>query len=73
MKLRTSGGRLRWLLFAGAMAAGAQSGLHAELPSKPVLTLEAAKKVADAAQAEAVKRGATVVIAVTCSTGRRPS
>jgi uncharacterized protein GlcG (DUF336 family) len=37
---------------------------YAELPSKPVLTLEAARRVGAAAYAEAVKRGATVVIAV---------
>jgi glc operon protein GlcG len=37
---------------------------QAELPVKPVLTLEAAKKIVDAAEAEAVRRGATVVIAV---------
>ncbi len=37
---------------------------QAELPVKPVLTLEAAKKIVDAAVAEAVKRDATVVIAV---------
>ena len=36
----------------------------AELPVKQVLTLNAAKKIADAAESEAVKRGATVVIAV---------
>jgi uncharacterized protein GlcG (DUF336 family)/mannose-6-phosphate isomerase-like protein (cupin superfamily) len=36
----------------------------AELPSKSVLTLEVAKRVGAAAEAEAVKRGATVVIAV---------
>jgi glc operon protein GlcG len=36
----------------------------AELPTKRVLTLEAAKTVAAAAETEAVKRGATVVIAV---------
>lgn len=37
---------------------------RAELPLKPVLTLEAAKMVAGAAEAEALKRGATVVIVV---------
>ena len=37
---------------------------RAELPVKQVLTLSVAKKIADAAEAEAVKRGATVVIAV---------
>lgn len=38
--------------------------LAAELPTKRVLTLEAAKTVAAAAEAEANKRGATVVIAI---------
>src|SRR5713101_5582938 len=42
---------------------GALSG-EAQLPTKQVLTLEAAKKIAAAAEAEAKKRGATVVIAV---------
>lgn len=37
---------------------------HADLPSKKVLTLEVAKKIAAAAEAEAVKRGSTVVIVV---------
>jgi glc operon protein GlcG len=47
-----------------ALAAAAPAALRAELPSKPVLTLEAAKRVAAAAYAEALKRGATVVIVV---------
>ena len=38
--------------------------LQAELPSKKVLTLGMAKKLVAAAEAEAKKRGATVVIAV---------
>jgi glc operon protein GlcG len=38
--------------------------LHAELPTRKVLTLEAARSVVAAAEAEAVRRGATVVIAV---------
>ena len=37
---------------------------RAELPVKPVLTLQVAKKIAAAAEAEALKRGSTVVIAV---------
>jgi glc operon protein GlcG len=37
---------------------------YAELPSKSILTLEAARRVGAAAEAEALKRGATVVIAV---------
>lgn len=36
----------------------------AELPVKPVLTLNVAKKIAAAAETEAMKRGSTVVIAV---------
>jgi glc operon protein GlcG len=36
----------------------------AQLPTKRVLTLNIAKKIAAAAEAEAIKRGATVVIAV---------
>lgn len=36
----------------------------AEIPSKPVLTLSAAKRAVEAAEKEAVRRGATVVIAV---------
>lgn len=49
-------------LLLGAMAA--QTSLHAELPRKRVLTLDVARAVAAAAEAEAVKRRATVVIAV---------
>ncbi len=37
---------------------------QAELPSKPVLTLEVAKRIAAAAEKEAMKRGSTVVICV---------
>lgn len=37
---------------------------QAQLPTKRVLTLNVAKKIAAAAEAEAMKRGATVVIAV---------
>lgn len=37
---------------------------QAQLPTKQVLTLDTAKKIATAAEAEAKKRGATVVIAV---------
>src|SRR6266478_6833806 len=42
----------------------APAGLRAQLPVKEVLTLDAAKRIAAAAEAEAKKRGATVVIAV---------
>ena len=38
--------------------------LRADLPTKKVLTLDAAKKIAGAAEAEAKKRGSTVVICV---------
>jgi len=38
--------------------------LRAQLPTKRVLTLNLAKKIAAAAEAEALRRGATVVIAV---------
>jgi glc operon protein GlcG len=41
-----------------------QSARAADLPSKRVLTLEAAREAASAAEAEAVKRKASVVIAV---------
>ena len=49
------------VMFSIAMAAGAA---QAQLPVKQVLTLDVAKKIAAAAEAEAKKRGATVVIAV---------
>ena len=48
-------------LFIGLLLA---SGLRAELPVKQVLTLGVAKKIAAAAEAEALKRGSTVVIVV---------
>ena len=47
------------LLLAAVCAVGL-----ADLPTKKVLTLSVAKKIAEAAEAEANKRGATVVIAV---------
>src|SRR5437016_14578327 len=40
------------------------SAAQADLPVKKVLTLEAAKKIAAASEAEALKRGSAVVIAV---------
>jgi glc operon protein GlcG len=43
--------------------------LCAQLPTKDVLTLDAAKKIAAAAEAVAKKRGATVVIAVVDDAG----
>jgi glc operon protein GlcG len=42
----------------------ATTALRAELPTKKVITLGVAKKLVAAAEAEAKKRGATVVIAV---------
>jgi glc operon protein GlcG len=39
------------------------------LPTKEVLTLRAAKSIADAAEAEALRRGSTVVIAVVDDAG----
>ena len=53
----------RILVLMGAVAFCAVSA-HAQLPTKPVLTLDAAKKIAAVSEAEARKRGATVVIAV---------
>ena len=40
------------------------AAVQAQLPTKQILTLDTAKKIAAAAEAEAKKRGATVVIAV---------
>ncbi len=45
------------------------SGLKAQLLEKKVLTLDATEKVADAAEAEAKKRNATVVIVVVDDAG----
>jgi glc operon protein GlcG len=56
--------RFRAIVAALAVAAAAPATPRAEVPSKPVLTLEAATRIGAAARAEAVKRGATVVIAV---------
>jgi glc operon protein GlcG len=53
-------------MILGLMAAilAAPLAVQADLPSKKVLTLEVAKKVAAAAEAEAKERGARVVIVV---------
>jgi glc operon protein GlcG len=51
-------------LLAAACLAAIVAPLRAELPSKRVLTLQAAKAIAAAAEAEALKRGSTVVIVV---------
>ena len=47
-----------------ALSLSAATALQAELPTKKVLTLGLAKRLVAAAEAEAKKRGATVVIAV---------
>jgi glc operon protein GlcG len=47
-----------------ALSLSAASALQAELPTKKVLTLGLAKRLVAAAEAEAKKRGATVVIEV---------
>jgi glc operon protein GlcG len=54
----------RVVIAALVVATASPTALRAELPSKPVLTLEAARRVGAAAYAAAVKRGATVVIVV---------
>jgi glc operon protein GlcG len=46
------------------LLAVSSSVARADLPSKKVLTLDVAKKIAEAAEAEAKKRGSTVVIVV---------
>lgn len=51
-------------LAVSMVAGAAQMSWGTTLPSKAVLTLEAAKRVGAAAEAEAIKRGATVVIVV---------
>src|SRR5206468_12872094 len=52
------------ILAATLLVVLAALAVAAQLPTKQVLTLDAAKKIAAAAEAEARKRGATVVIAV---------
>lgn len=52
-------------VFAAIVATSVASiGVYGDLPVKKVLTLKAAKAIAAAAEAEANKRGSTVVIAV---------
>ena len=53
-------------LLIGFLMLGSAVGVlaRAELPLKPVLTLDVAMKIADAAKGEALKRGSTVVIVV---------
>ena len=60
--MRSARSNLMFGTLAAVLAIGAAGA--AELPTKQVLTLGAAKKIAGAAEAEATKRGATVVIAV---------
>ena len=54
----------RIFLLAVVLSLSWLAAAKADLPVKRVLTLGAAKKIADVAEAEAKKRGATVVIAV---------
>jgi glc operon protein GlcG len=56
--------------FVLALMLSATTALQAELPTKKVLTLGMAKKLVAAAEAEAKKRGATVVIAVVDDSGQ---
>jgi glc operon protein GlcG len=52
------------LAILGLIAAGAPPALHAQTSTKHVISLAAAERIADAAQAEASRRGSTVVIVV---------
>jgi glc operon protein GlcG len=56
-------------LFAGVLLLVAPRTLHAQLQEKKVLTLEAAEKIAAAAEMEAKKRNSTVVIVVVDDAG----
>jgi uncharacterized protein GlcG (DUF336 family)/mannose-6-phosphate isomerase-like protein (cupin superfamily) len=56
--------RFGWYIALLCFAVVAVVPLQAELPSRKVLTLDAARAVAAAAEAEAIKRNATVVIVV---------
>jgi glc operon protein GlcG len=51
-------------LIAFSLILGPAGGLQAQLLDKKILTLEAAEQIADAAEAEAKKKNATVVIVV---------
>ncbi len=57
------------LVLAMGFAPFAASGAGPQLPSKPFLTLEAARKIGHAAEAEAAKRGLGVVVAVMDDSG----
>ncbi|MCI0417359.1 heme-binding protein [bacterium] len=54
----------RIMAIAFVVLMGISSTLYGDLPLKKVLTLSVAKKVAAAAEVEAMKRGSTVVIVV---------
>jgi glc operon protein GlcG len=56
--------KLCQILVVAALVLMPAIGTKAQLPTKQVLTLDVAKKIAAASEAEAKKRGATVVIAV---------
>lgn len=56
--------RLQIILAVSLILMSVPSALRAQLPTKRVLSLSLAKKIAAAAEAEAIRRGATVVIAV---------
>src|ERR1051326_6872508 len=56
--------KIQTIAFAVLLTTIAAVAAKAQLPTKQVLTLDAAKRIAAAAEAEARKRGATVVIAV---------
>lgn len=58
------------LALAAPMAGAAQSGVNVELDNRPVLTLSAAKQIAAAAEAEAVRNGWGVAIAIVDDAGR---
>ena len=55
---------LKFRLAVAAIACLGATSAYAELPSKHIIPLEVAKEIAAAAEAEAGRRGATVVIAV---------
>jgi glc operon protein GlcG len=57
--------RLGKFVVLSFLAVAAHVRLHAELPTRKVLTLDVARTIAAAAEAEAARRGATVVIVVT--------
>jgi glc operon protein GlcG len=64
MKTNVTTALMPLLLLSASIFVNAQTNVQAQLPTKQVLTLEAAKKIAAVAEAVARRRGATVVIAV---------